>query len=371
MNRIFVIGGTLRAFNLFRKDLLKDLLAKGVAISCIYWDNLESDRIQLEHENLRWHSLRGNHISPNLLSDLLPSLRLAGLFLKEKPDAMLSFNAKPIFFSSIIARLTRHHIHSIALMEGLGKGFHFLASGRPYHFRRLVFRIFTLFFDRWYFLNKRDEEAVGHVHGSRLHSTVLSGIGVNIGYFVPPETPYQLYSNRKIIFVGRTVKEKGIEEFIEIARKVKKADPSWSFEIAGLPVSKDGIGKKRIDKWLQEGIIERCELVSDMRAFYQSASLLMLPSSYNEGLPTTVMEAQAMGLPCLVADKSYLDKSILDKKTGFLIDPLATDKWVEKIQELSDYKIYQEFSLSSRKYAEQTFDHNIANKILIEGILRR
>ncbi len=361
----------MRVFNLFRKDLLKKLAAvEDNVISCIYWGNLDSDQLQLTYKNLSWHSLGGNHLSFNPISDIIPILRLIKLFVKKKPDALLAFNAKPIFFSSIIGRLTGGSVYSVALMEGLGNGFSFLAKNHLYDPLKFLFKRFTHHFKKWYFLNERDQGIIYHIHSSNFSSVVLKGIGVDIKHFSPPETSRQLYDNRKIIFVGRLLPEKGIFTFIEIAKKMKEIDQDWSFEIAGLSVKGSEIGQKNIKEWLQDGIISRCEFVSDMLSFYRSASILLFPSFYNEGFPVTIMEAQASGLPCLVANRSYLKNSILDGQSGFFVALSSLDNWIKKIEELSEYKTYASFSLCSRKHAEQNFDQNIPNEMIASSLLR-
>lgn len=362
---VFLVGGSLLTFTLFRKPLISKLLQlKDTTVYCIYWGNCENEKHPLEHPNLHWVNLKGNHLDSNLISDLKPVTALIKLIRKTKPTKILSFNAKPILYTSFLCKLFSSKCKTIALMEGLGKGFTFLGEIEKKSVKKLIFRWATHCVDRWIVLNRRDKNIIRSIHMHNHAQTKLNGIGIDLSTYTP-QSPEALFNNHKVIFVGRLIPEKGIREFVDIARRVREHDMRWTFEIAGLQVDESGITQKEIDAWAKARLIKRCERIDNIEDFYKSGSILLLPSYFDEGLPATIMEAQACGLPCLVNNTACLRGAIKEGETGYFIPHTNIEMWVDKIKELSDFENYKSFSQASAERATKKFDQNKINKKIL------
>ncbi|GEM_PF-1282353 len=366
--RVFLVGGSLLAFTLFRKPLISKLLKlNDTSVHCIYWGNAGNEKHPLEHSNLHWVNLEGDNLNSNPLSDLKAIRALVKLIRANKPTKVMSFNAKPILYTSLLCKIFSTKCKTLALMEGLGKGLNFLSDLEKKTFKKSIFKWATHFVDRWIVLNRRDKNIIRSIHIHNHSQTILNGIGIDLETF-SAQSPEKLFDNHKVIFVGRLIPEKGIREFVEIARRVREFDMRWTFEIAGLHVEGSGISKEEIDDWAKARLIKRCERIDDIEAFYNSGSILLLPSYYDEGMPATIMEAQACGLPCLVNNTACLRGAIKEGETGFFIPHTNTDMWVEKIKELSDIENYKRFSIASAERATKKFNENKTNKKILRMI---
>ena len=131
----------------------------------------------------------------------------------------------------------------------------------------------------------------------------------------------------KFLFVGRVVKDKGINELCEAFVRLHQQYPqTLLWLVGGFEDSLDPISE-RVRKYIND-----CEgLVAvgpkggdDLLAFYASADCFVLPS-YREGFPNTVLEAGAMGLPSIVTDINGSREIIHEGENGMVVSPKDAD----------------------------------------------
>jgi len=139
-----------------------------------------------------------------------------------------------------------------------------------------------------------------------------------------------------ILWAGRLVTEKGVDEMAETARLTLEGHPGWKWIVAG-------DGPKR--DWLQ-GFIQRHGLegrlvpvgrVSNMWEYYEKAKIHVLTSTKTEGLPMCLLEAKSHGLPIVSFDiHSGPGEIVRDGVNGFLIPPRNCREMAEKLGELME-----------------------------------
>ncbi|WP_233902028.1 glycosyltransferase [Paracoccus denitrificans] len=362
---VMFVGGSLMPFCRFRRALIERLVRDhDCRVICAYWgDRADGFFAPFDLEGVVWQDLGGDHASPPGIADLPPLARLFRTIRRHRPDVICCFNAKPIALGPRIARLARPGARIVALMEGLGSALSFLldASGP----KRPVFRTLTRPVDRWVLLNDRDAGVILDLHPQQRESiSTLPGIGIDPDHFSPGP---DLLAQRRLIFVGRLVPEKGIDMFLALARHLRGSD--WRLAAAGLPTP-HGIAPAEIENWLREGLLESCAPVHDMAAFYRRASVLVFPSRYEEGLPAVIMEAQASGLPCLVRDTPVLRGTIRHGETGFLVSGEDPSDWAAALKRLEEPATFAAFSAAARRHAVEQFDQDRINARLIGLLLQ-
>ncbi len=164
-----------------------------------------------------------------------------------------------------------------------------------------------------------------------------SSNGVNVTYFDPEiftsENNQQLrqslnYSKDDIvfIFIGRLVKDKGINELIEAYVKLHQQYSNCKLLLVGLYENKFDPLKAETQHHIDnhEGI-NFVGRKSDVRPYLAIADILAFPS-YREGFPNVVMEAGAMGLPSIVTDINGCNEIITSGQNGIIIPPKNADK---------------------------------------------
>lgn len=143
--------------------------------------------------------------------------------------------------------------------------------------------------------------------------------------------PFQ--DSRKLIAVGRLSNAKNFFRLIDVAKKLKSYIPDFDLTIYG-----DGELLLDLSDYIKlSGLTENVTIhkpIQNISSVYAEAGLLLMTSDY-EALPMTLIEAQAMGLPCIAFDIETGPKEIIvDGKTGFLIPNNDLNLYVDKVVEL-------------------------------------
>jgi glycosyltransferase involved in cell wall biosynthesis len=254
------------------------------------------------------------------------------------------------------------------MMEGMG--FVFTTGDNPGFARRLLqwatmwlFRLSLSFADRLILLNDDDYQTfVGRRLVAPAKATVLGGIGVDLAewqYSEPVRAPITF------AFVGRLLRDKGVEEFAAAARILRgKGYDARFVMLGGHDSNPTAIPLSTVEGWVAEGIVEWPGYV-DVRPALQRASVFVLPS-YREGVPRSTQEAMALGLPIVTTDVPGCRETVVEGKNGFLVpaqDAAALAKAMENFL-LNPDRIVP-MGRESRRIAEQQFDvHNQNRKLL-------
>lgn len=114
--------------------------------------------------------------------------------------------------------------------------------------------------------------------------------------------------------------DKGVGEFVEAARILKTKYPLVKFKLLGfLDVDNpNAISKAQMDKWVNEGVVEYLGTTEDVRPYLYDSTCVVLPSSYREGIPFSLMEGAAAGKPLITTNGVGCKEVVEDGVTGFL-----------------------------------------------------
>lgn len=119
--------------------------------------------------------------------------------------------------------------------------------------------------------------------------------------------------------IARLLRDKGVAEFVEAARRVRSRHPGVRFQLLGATGSENrsAIDATTLQGWVAEGAVEYLGTTADVRPAIAAASCVVLPS-YREGAPRTLIEAAAMARPVIATDvpgcRAVVDRDI----SGFL-----------------------------------------------------
>lgn len=156
------------------------------------------------------------------------------------------------------------------------------------------------------------------------------------------------------IFVGRVVKDKGIEELIESFQELPTN--TQLLIIGPLEEDLDPISPKSLSMIRQEPRIHQLGYKSDVRPFLKMSDTLVFPS-YREGFPNVPMQAGAMGLPTIASDINGCNEIIIPHQNGLLIEPKDTDSlYKAMLQMLNQKDAYLRMKDQSRKMIVDRYD---------------
>ena len=173
------------------------------------------------------------------------------------------------------------------------------------------------------------------------------------------------------IFVGRLVKDKGINELVQAFDELSRGNPKLKLLLVGY-YEKDldplqASTEKSID--LNKNII-MAGPQSDVRPFMAISDLLVFPS-YREGFPNVVMEAGAMGLPAIVTNINGCNEIIVHDKNGVLIPPKNQAELGQAMKVLNQNRTkLKEMAKSSRSMITSRFERQFVWEELLKEYKR-
>jgi glycosyltransferase involved in cell wall biosynthesis len=260
----------------------------------------------------------------NPFVELLGLLQLIFYLLRYRPMVVHCASPKGVLYGGIAARICR--IPNLVLsISGMGYAFTesqdngfirkaikaFYASLAGFAFRHPNLRVIVQNHD-----DKRDLVASGLTDDARL--TLIPGSGVNLKLYEDGWEP----ENKKpmVLLPARMLKDKGVMEFVQAARQVKRLEPSWRFVLAGAAGydNPSAISETDIKTWCQDGAVEWLGHVENMVPLFKEAALVCLPS-YREGMPKSLLEAAAAGCAVITTDVTGCREAIEPGVTGDLV----------------------------------------------------
>lgn len=361
-----------QAFSLinFRGALIQELVRIGVRVLALAPDFTDDFRLAVRELGAEPVDYSLQRAGMNPIRDCWDTFKLTLLLRRLQPEATLSYFIKPVIFGTLAAwcaGIRRRY----ALIEGLGFVFMGDRSARQFKrrvLRRVVGSLYRLALanaSRIILLNRDDINdlcAAGILQRSK--AVLIPGIGVNLEGF--PVSPY-ISNPISFILVARMLREKGIYEFVDAARIVRRTYPRVRcILVGGTDINPGAISEKELAAWQAEGIVEWTGHVSDVNKRLAAASVFVLPS-YREGLPRSTQEAMSMSKPVITTDVPGCRDTVVDGENGFLVparDPqalaIAMGKFVE------NPFLIETMGHASRRFAEKHFDQTIVIKKFVE-----
>ena len=128
--------------------------------------------------------------------------------------------------------------------------------------------------------------------------------------------PYPNHRCVHFLYLGRIMKEKGIEELFYAVRRLKEENEDFVLDLAGFF---EDIYKKQVEELEKLGIAHFYGFQSDPRPFYTEADCVVLPS-YHEGMSNVLLEAAATGRPVITSNIPGCRESVENGKSGLLVE---------------------------------------------------
>lgn len=369
MKKVLIVSSNSHSLLNFRLELLESFLGCDLSVvACAPIDGSTQYLIEkFEKLNIKFEPFDIRNSSKNIFYDLFNVIRFIKIIKSNNIDCLFSYHMKPVIYGSILASLLGlKHIYS--MVTGLGYVFTENKGISISIARVLLKRLlsFSLLLNKTvFFQNKDDFDFICTGKKLKNSSVIINGSGVDVNFFRFTETPKTL----SFLFVGRLLVHKGIYEYIEAARILKKKFPHLSFKVAGgFHANPSSISGSELKKWIQEGIIEYLGEVKEMLPVFQEASVCVLPS-YREGCPRALLEAMAVGRAIITTDTPGCRDTVVDNHNGYLIPIKNSTRLAEAMEKFIEMPaLVKEMGLKSRHLAEEKYDVHKVNKKILEGM---
>ena len=282
---------------------------------------------------------RGN---TNFLSNLITLYDIWNFFRKEKPDIVHLVTIKPYLYGGIISRLISVPC-LVTAVSGLGT----LFIGNEFAFNHFNQKIIVQ--------NKDDLRLLvewGVLNPGKVQ--LLKGSGVKLENFTNLKEPDGIPT---ICFAARLLRDKGVNEFLNAARIIKKKGIKARFLLAGdLDVDNPtSLNLEDLKVIKREGLVEILGYCKDIPKLFSQSNIVCLPS-YREGLPKSLIEAAAASRAVVTTDVPGCRDAIVINKTGLIVPVKNSEKLANAFQWLIEHPRKRiAMGVAGRKLAEKEF----------------
>ena len=342
--KILVLANSDIGLYKFRKELLAELLSDGNEIVLsVPNGNLIQPLIDLGCSFIDT-SVDRRGVNPT--NDLKLLMNYFHIINEINPDLILTYTIKPNIYGGIAARMKKKPY--IVNITGLGTAFEnagFVRSLVVMLYKYALKRAKVVFFE-----NVGDrEEFLSFKCCNRSQTHVLNGAGVNTTTF-----DYIPYPNNDIfhfLFIGRVMKEKGVEELFEAMRKIIHEQPCC-LDVVG-PFEEDY--KDLLYEYESEGWLKYYGYQEDVRPYIARCNCFILPS-YHEGMANTNLECASCGRPIITSDIPGCRESVLDGISGYVCEPKSVDSLYNAMKRMITNSNREAMGLAGRNHMKDVFE---------------
>lgn len=360
MRIALVLNTSWNIYN-FRMSLVRALLKQGHEVHTIApRDEFSPALIEAgcHHHNVRMDSRGANPIKDSALI-----AELFFIYRKIKPDIILHYTIKPNVYGTLAASILR--IPVINNVCGLGTVF--LKNNLVSFIAIALYKISFRFARKVFFQNPEDMKLFVSKKMVRPEAVdLVPGSGIDLAKFTP--LPFKRNHTFTFLLISRLITDKGILDYIQAVRSLKKEGFNAKFQILGAldPAHKRGIKVATVREWIDSEIIEYLGTTTDVRTFISQADCIVLPS-YREGTPRTLLEAASCAKPIIATDVPGCNHVVVDNYNGFLCRMKDSGDLAEKMRRLASCPDLQlaELGRNGRRKMEAEYDESLViNKYL-------
>jgi len=319
----------------FRLALIKKLRNVGYKVILIAPRDEYSQK--LEEEGFIYYDIKINNKGINPFEDVLLTYNFYKLYQKIKPDILLNYTIKPNIYSSLAGKYL-----GIPIVNNItGLGTVFLNNNVSSHIARWLYKI-SLSKNSVVFQNRDDMKLFLEkklLEGNSI--TLIPGSGVDTEYF---KSEHKITKNKKFTFlmIARLIKDKGIQEYIEAIRLVRKSDTykNCTFKILGsfYLSNPTAISQQELDSWIKEGLIEYLGHSDNVQEEINKVDCVVLPS-YREGLSRVLLEASSMAKPIITTNVPGCRDVVENGVNGYLVEVKNSLELSKAIKRMVDLPI--------------------------------
>ena len=347
-------GNTAWGMYNFRGKLLCHMVEEGYRVSVLApYDDVYSPKLAALGCEMCDMPMNPKGVNP--ISDANLLYRYYKILKQLKPDISITYTIKPNIYGSLAARWLG--IPYLPITTGLG----YVFIQRTY-ITTIVKWLYKWAFKRarhvWFLNNDvidtfRNEDIVS---SDKIQQ--LPGEGIDLNRF-KLRTGERDAAPFVFLLVGRMLMDKGVREYVAAARMLKQKYPDVKFRLLGAvwegnPAT---ISEEQLREWEREGVVEYYGEVPDVVPHLEQADCVVLPS-YREGVPFTLMEGAAMGLPLVATDVPGCREVVVEGYNGFLCPDKNPEKLAEAMERMLNSSAEQRelMGKNGRTLMEEKFD---------------
>ena len=346
----------------FRKELIEDLMREHEVVLSMPFVGHEED---FQAMGLRCIHTEVDRRGIDPKADWKLMKTYWHMIREEKPDLVITYSIKPNIYAGMVC--AANGVTYCTNVQGLGTAFQRkgLCELVTMLYRTALRKAKTVFFEN----QGNAQELIRRQIVPENKVTVVNGAGINLENYAAK--PYPENEPIRFLYMGRFMKEKGVDELFAAARRLRKdLGNRFVLDLVGFFEDSDGY-EAEINRLVEEGIAVFHGFQSDPRPFYAAADCVVLPS-YHEGMSNVLLEASATGRPVITSDIHGCKEAVEDGKTGLLCQVKDADSLYEQMLRMAhtSREARAQMGVLAREKMEREFDKKCVVRRTVEALMK-
>ena len=343
----------------FRKELIEALIDNDydVLISCPYGEKFEL----MEGIDYLYDNPEIDRRGTSVIKDGKLMRHYYNLFKKYRPDIVLTYTAKPNVYGGMAAH--RLNIPVINNLTGVGS-----VKNEKGMKKDFILRLFKHAYTKSACVmfqnetNMKDALERGLVKGDYM---LLPGSGVNTQRYPLQEYPAGgdgIHGDPVVFnYIGRILADKGVEDYIAAAKRIKKKYPATEFNLLGFIEPTEQHYEQDLENLAKRGVVYYLGSQKHVIPFITRSHATIHPSMYGEGMSNVLLETASSGRPIITTNNPGCRETVVKNKTGFIYEGGNVDElcaYIERFLRM-DNRDRQKMGLLGRKHVRKNFSRDI------------
>lgn len=279
------------------------------------------------------------------------------------PDIIFSYTIKPNIYGTLVSNKKYKQVCNIT-----GTGGTFLEDNMVAKICKFLYRISIRKCYKVFFQNTGDRDYFIANNLVFNNYEMLPGSGCNLEEHAYQPMPEDNVT--RFIFIGRVMKLKGIDEYLEAAKRIKGKYSNTEFLIAGWNEEEEY--KKIVVDYQERGFVNYIGFRDDIGDWIAKCHCTVLPSHGGEGVPNVLLESAATGRACIGSMINGTMDVIEDGVTGYLFETGKADSLAEQIEKFLNLSAEEKDAMgkAGREKVEREFDRQIVIKKYCDEVVK-
>lgn len=344
--RILILANNDVGLYQFRRELIQSLLEEHQVLISLPDGGMVRP---LEEMGCQFVDTPVDRRGINPATDLKLLVRYVKMLRQYKPDLVITYTIKPNVYGGLACRLLG--IPYAANITGLGTAFQ-----KQGMLRKLVVLLNKTALKKAKVVFFENSTNTGVFQQEKIVTSkqckLLNGAGVNLDHFA--YAPYPTEEETRFLFVGRVMKEKGIEELFSAMERLRNEGKNCRLDVLG---GYEENYEEAIRCYEEAGWLRYHGYVKDVRPYIEKAHCFVLPS-YHEGMANTNLECAAMGRPLITSDIPGCREAVIPGKSGLLCQSQDADSLYDVMKQFLSLSAEEraEMGKAGRRHMEEVFD---------------
>lgn len=356
MKKVIIVINEDSFFLSHRKRIAEKATQNGWDVTIVTKDT--GHRQDIERMGYKYIELPINPTGMNIREELKTMEFLRRLFSKNKDSVIHLVGLKNMLWGGLASRLAKpkgvlYAVSGLGTLFGENKS-HLVSSIIQYLLKVGMHRknVAVIF-------QNHDDEKLFQDSGiaNKCFRFFIKGSGVDLKKYIPSSDKDN--DPLKIIFTARMLREKGVEDLVAAAEILRpECEGKIEFLLCGgLSANPNALTKEDMESMTDQSYIKWLGHRTDVPQLLAKSDIMCFPSFYREGVPKSLIEASACGLPLITTDSVGCRDTVINKKNGYIVNPHSPGELAKALRKLI-YNPQKRKKMGdvSRQIAEKEYD---------------